>query len=124
MKTTFQVIFFVVRAVGRIICGRPVGKTIILGFRSANLKKILIIEVTYESDRISLLRDSTISSALNFYFYIFYCNLKRKDHICRKLNSIENLGRSGLYNKKLNHFIEKLHSKIFGDVLFYHASPL
>ena len=36
---------------------------------------------------ISLLRDSTISSALNFVFYLFYCNLKGKYHVRRKIDS-------------------------------------
>ena len=35
----------------------------------------------------SLLRDSTISSALNFVFDLFYCNLKGKYHIRRKIYS-------------------------------------
>ena len=39
-----------------------------------------------ESDQISLLRDSTMSSALNFCFYLFYCSAKEKDNIRRKNN--------------------------------------
>ena len=42
------------------------------------------MEVTYESNLISLLCGSTMSS---FVFYLFYCNLKEKDHIRRKVNS-------------------------------------
>ena len=49
--------------------------------------KILIIEVTFESNLdISLLGDSTVSDALNFRFYLLYCNLKEGD-IRRKVNS-------------------------------------
>ena len=44
-------------------------------------------QVTYESDHISLLRDSTMPSALNFVFYVFYCNVKEKYHIRRTVNS-------------------------------------
>ena len=40
-----------------------------------------------ETDHISLLRDSTMSNALNFSFYSLYCNLKVKDHIRRIINS-------------------------------------
>ena len=43
--------------------------------------------VTGEADHISLLCDSTMSSALNFCFYVFFCNLKEKDHIRRNINS-------------------------------------
>ena len=52
------------------------------------LKKLAIIstQVTYESDHISLLRDSTMPSALNFVFYVFYCNVKEK-YIRRTINS-------------------------------------
>ena len=46
------------------------------------------IKVTYEADYISLLRDSTMSSALNFCFYVSYWNLKQKDHIRRKKKEI------------------------------------
>ena len=50
-------------------------------------KKILIIEVMFESNlHFSLLDDSTVSDALNFRFYLFYCNLKEED-IRRKVNS-------------------------------------
>ena len=40
--------------------------------------------VIYESDHISFFGDSTIASALNFVFNIFYCNPKEKDSIRRK----------------------------------------
>ena len=33
------------------------------------------------SNHISLLCDLTMSGALNVVFYLFYCNLKEKDHI-------------------------------------------
>ena len=49
---------------------------------------LLSIKVTYEADYISLLRDSTMSSALNFCFYVSYCTLKQKDHIRRKKKEI------------------------------------
>ena len=35
----------------------------------------------------ALLQDSTISSALNFCFFVFYRNLKEKDHIKININS-------------------------------------
>ena len=38
-------------------------------------------QVTYETNHISLFCDSTMSSAPNFVFYVFYCNLKEKDHM-------------------------------------------
>ena len=77
-----QLKFFVVRAVERIISGRSVGKIImILSFRVGTSKNtniehrvketcdIMSTQVTYyEIDHISLLRNSTISSALNFCF--------------------------------------------------------
>ena len=44
---------------------------------------IMSIKVTYETDHISLLHDSTMPNALNFVFYVFYCYLKDKDHIRR-----------------------------------------
>ena len=84
----------VVRTVRRIISGRSVGKIIIiilnLGFYTSKNKNIDhrgIENCTYESDYISLLRDSTIPSALNICFDLFYCNLKEKDHITRKIDS-------------------------------------
>ena len=43
--------------------------------------------VTDKADHISLLCDSTMSSALNFCFYVFFCNLKEKDDIRRNINS-------------------------------------
>ena len=51
------------------------------------------IQVTYGTDHISLLCDLTTSNALKFCFvfyvlsYVFYCNLKQKDHIRRIINS-------------------------------------
>ena len=44
------------------------------------------IQVTYETDHISLLRDSIMANALNFCFYLCYCNLKEKDHTRRIIN--------------------------------------
>ena len=67
-----------------------IGKIIItVSFRvgtSKNEKKSNI-EVTYEGDHISLLRNWTMPSALNFCFYLFYYNLKEEDHIRRSINS-------------------------------------
>ena len=87
-------LIFVVQAVGRIISGRSVGKIIILSFRVSTSKNknadhwvkeicaIRSIQVIYETNHISLLHESKKSNALNFrFFYIFYCNLKEKDHI-------------------------------------------
>ena len=39
---------------------------------------IISIQVTYETNHISLLHDSTMLNALIFVFYVFYCNLKEK----------------------------------------------
>ena len=46
-------------------------------------------QITYEINHVSLLQDSTISSALDFcfFFYVFYCNLKEKGQITRNINS-------------------------------------
>ena len=44
-------------------------------------------QVTYETDHISLLCNSTMSSAPNFCFYVFYCNVKGKNQIKRTINS-------------------------------------
>ena len=92
--------FFVVQAVGEIISGRSVSKIkiIFLSFRVSISKNknadhrvkqtcaIRSIKATYEIDHISLLRDSTMSSALNFC-YVFYCNIKEKYHIRKIINS-------------------------------------
>ena len=80
--------------------GRSVGKIIIIqSFRISTSKNknadhrvketcaIWLIQVTYEAEHISLLRDSAMSNALNFCFYIFYCNLKEKDHTKRIIDS-------------------------------------
>ena len=48
---------------------------------------IMSTQVTYEIDHVSLLHDSTISSALNFCFYVFCCNPKEKGDITRNINS-------------------------------------
>ena len=70
--------FFVVRAVGKIISGRLVGKTTTIG--STSKKKnidhrvketVITTQVIYETDRISLILDSKISSALNFCIIYF-----------------------------------------------------
>ena len=70
--------FFVLRAVGRIMSGWSVGKiTIIISFRVGTFKNknidygventgaIMLAQVTYKIDHVSLLQDSTISSVLN-----------------------------------------------------------
>ena len=44
-------------------------------------------QVTYETNHIFLLCDSTISSVLNFVFNVLYCNVKDKNHIRRNVNS-------------------------------------
>ena len=46
-------------------------------------------QIKYEIDHVSLLQDSTILSALDFFFffYVFYCNLKEKGQITRNINS-------------------------------------
>ena len=49
---------------------------------------IMSTQVTYKIDHVSLLQDSTISSALNFkFFYAFCCNLEEKGQITRNINS-------------------------------------
>ena len=79
-------LFFVVQAVERIISGWLVGKIIILilNFRfglskSKNIDDgvketcaIMLRKVTYEVNHISLLWDSTISSALDFLFVMYF----------------------------------------------------
>ena len=92
--------FFVVRAVGKIMSGWSVGKIIIISFRVGTFKNknidygvkntgaIMLAQVTYKIDHVSLLQDSTISSALNFkFFYAFCCNLEEKGQITRNINS-------------------------------------
>ena len=73
---------------GRIVSNWSVGKIIliILSFRVGTSTNKKNIKVRYESSHSLLLCDSTASSALNFCFYLFYCNLKEKDHIRRKIN--------------------------------------
>ena len=46
------------------------------------------IQVTYETDYISLLGDSKMSNAC--FCYVFYFDLKEKDYIRRIINSKEN----------------------------------
>ena len=48
---------------------------------------IMSTQVKYEINHTSLLLDSTISSALNFCFYVFYCYLKEKDYVKRNIDS-------------------------------------
>ena len=59
---------------------------------------IMSIKITYKTDHISLLHDSTMQNALNFGFYVFYCYLKDKDHIRRIMISKK---------KKIKYFFEK-----------------
>ena len=47
---------------------------------------VISTQVTYETDQIYVLCCSTMSSALNFCFYVFYCDLKGKYHIRRNIN--------------------------------------
>ena len=51
---------------------------------------IVSTQVTYETDHISLLCDSMMSSA-QIFFFVFYCNLKEKCHIERNINSKKKL---------------------------------
>ena len=97
--------------------GRSIGKIIIiiLSFRVDTSKNknidhlvkktraITLTHATYETDHVSLLQDSTISSSQNFCFYVFYCNLKEKGQITRNLNS-----------KKRNIYVENQHYYYFG----------
>ena len=98
--------------------GRSIGKIIIiiLSFRVDTSKNknidhlvkkktraIRLTHVIYETDQVSLLQDSTISSAQNFCFYVFYCYLKEKGQITRNLNS-----------KKRNIYVENQHYYYFG----------
>ena len=43
-------------------------------------------QVTYETDHICVLCHSTMSNALNFCFYVFYCDIKEKYHSRRNKN--------------------------------------
>ena len=47
-------------------------------------------QVTYETNHIFLHLHSTMSRKPNFCFYLFYCNLKEKDLIKRKISIIIN----------------------------------
>ena len=44
-------------------------------------------EVMYESNHISLLLDSRMSSVLKFLLFSIYCNLKEENPITKKINS-------------------------------------
>ena len=52
------------------------------------------IQVTYETDNISLLHDSTMLNALFFCFLCILLYLKKKDHIRRIINSKKKEGIS------------------------------
>ena len=95
-------LFFVVRAVGRHISGWSVGKTIviILRFRvgTSKNKNIDYRVNAYETEHVSVLRHSTMSSALNFSFLCFYCDLEEKDHIIRNINCKK---KKSLYGKSV-----------------------
>ena len=95
----------------RIISGQLVGKIIMIpSFRVDTSKSKntdhrvketcadMSTQVTYETNYISLLHDSIMSSALIFVFYVFYCNLKEKDHIRRNTNIRE---KKEIYMKSL-----------------------
>ena len=87
-------------AVRRIILGQLVGKMIIiiiiiitnLAFHTSKNKNVDQQgkeDCAWESDHVTLLCDSTMPSAINFYFYFypFYCNPKEEDNIRIKINS-------------------------------------
>ena len=95
-------LFFVVRAVGRHISGWSVGKTIIIILRfrvgTSKNKNIDYRVNAYETEYVSVLRHSTMSSALNFSFLCFYCDLEEKDHIRRNINCKK---KKSLYGKSV-----------------------
>ena len=83
--------FFVVRAVGRIILGQPVSKIlIILSFSISTSKNkntnhrvkefcaIMSIQVTYETNHISLICDSAISNALYICSFMYFIAILKK----------------------------------------------
>ena len=53
------------------------------------LKKLAImsIQVTYETNHMSLVVIQQYQMHKSFLFYVFYCNLKEKDHIKEIINS-------------------------------------
>ena len=65
---------------------------------------IISTQVTYELNHISVLGHSTISSALNFCFYVFYCDLKEK-YIRRNTNCTK---KKSLYVKSVFLFCQNL----------------
>ena len=73
---------------------QSVGKVIkILSLKVGIVKEpcdIMSTEVTYETDHISVLCHSTMSSVLNFCFLLFYCDLKEKYHVRRNINFKQN----------------------------------
>ena len=102
-------------------------------------------QVTYETNHISSLCDSTKSSATNFRFHVFYCSRKEKDHIRRNINSekkkkylyvkslfllfwyAQNKSGLGPCNKKLsclrlitNHIVDR---GFLNTVFYEHPSP-
>ena len=83
--------FFVVRTVGRIIAAWSGGKIIILCFRVStsknNNKKKSIIEVIV---KVTTSLYSVIQRC-KFVKFLFYCNLKEKDHVRKKRNSKKNI---------------------------------
>ena len=52
-----------------------------IGHRVTETCAIVSAQVKYENNHSSLLQDSTISSALNLFYHVLYCNLEEKDHI-------------------------------------------
>ena len=80
------ILIFCLRAVGRTCSGRSFGKIIIIilsfkvgisKYKNINHRvketcAIMPTQVTYETDHISLLCDSTMSSASNFCFFMYF----------------------------------------------------
>ena len=86
--------FFVAQAVRKTISGRSISKIIILILRvgtsrNKNIDNRGKKSCTYEIDQISLLHDATMSSTLNFYFYLFIATQKKKIILEEKINSKE-----------------------------------
>ena len=87
--------FFVAQAVGKTISSRSISKIIIILIlrvgtsRNKNIDNRGKKSCTYEIDQISLLHDATMSSKLNFCFYLFIATQKKKIILEEKINSKE-----------------------------------
>ena len=66
--------------------------------------------VTYETNHIY---DSTMSSALNFCFYVFFCNLKENNQIRRNINNKKKKYMRNHYY----YYFDLLKLGLFGPVL-------